>query len=214
MTIIILLIIIGIIIMKIINVCVYIYICIHIHIHMSASDVLRTGILRTHGDKAVRPGTCSVDFFVFTNRSLFFLLIVCCSLVSCRSAWDIVARHTADVSFIHSFSALAQTHASEGRERLHIHVCIYIYIYVYTHVHLSLYIYIYIYICVLYILRVCKVDTGVCLAKGTHAPSSQTPTSVAPNDPYLGGCLDVPVPERSALVKKLGFFSKGKRPRV
>ena len=27
----------------------------------------------------------------------------------------------------------------------------------------------------------------------------------------LGGCLDVPVPERSALVKKTGFFSKGKR---
>ena len=28
----------------------------------------------------------------------------------------------------------------------------------------------------------------------------------------LGGCLDIPVPEGSALVKKRGFCSKGKRP--
>ena len=29
---------------------------------------------------------------------------------------------------------------------------------------------------------------------------------------YIGGCLDVPVPERNDLVKTKGFFSKGKRP--
>ena len=28
----------------------------------------------------------------------------------------------------------------------------------------------------------------------------------------FGGCLDVPVPERGALVKRRGFPSKGKRP--